>query len=116
MKTHELSMQNRIYSEEGEQNWNDLQLKHQRMIQYMQHERLIHLMVTLAFALFLLISLAMTVVKPNLPAVLLIGLFLILIVPYIAHYFFLENTIQRWYSLMDEIEKRIQSINGLEKQ
>jgi cell division protein FtsW (lipid II flippase) len=63
-------------------------------------------MVTLAFGGFLILSLGITV----LTAMLIFGLFdlllLILLVPYIMHYFKLENGVQRWYHIANEIEKR----------
>ncbi len=79
---------------------------HDRMIRFMQHERLIHLLVLLAVASFFLLLLAWTWTRPSLPLLLLSGLFLVLLVPYILHYYFLENTVQRWYVLSDEIQKR----------
>lgn len=79
---------------------------HDRMIRFMQHERLIHLLVLLAVAVFFLVLLVWTWMRPSLPLLLLSGLFLILLVPYILHYYFLENTVQRWYVLSDEIQKR----------
>lgn len=78
---------------------------HHRMIRFMQHERLIHLLVLLAVASFFLLLLAWTWIRPSLPLLLLSGLFLILLVPYILHYYFLENTVQRWYVFSDEIQK-----------
>lgn len=79
---------------------------HDRMIRFMQHERLIHLLVLLAVAVFFLVLLVWTWTRPSLPMLLLSGLFLVLLVPYILHYYFLENTVQRWYVLSDEIQKR----------
>ncbi|MBN1127963.1 MAG: hypothetical protein JXA71_03195 [Chitinispirillaceae bacterium] len=76
---------------------------HERMIGYIQHERLIHLIVTIGFGVFLLITMAIALVKPSLLVLLLMGLFLVLLVPYVIHYFFLENTVQRWYKVTDDI-------------
>jgi hypothetical protein len=82
---------------------------HGRMIRFMQHERLIHLLVLLAVAAFFLASLVLAWIRPSLPSLLLAGLFSVLLVPYIFHYYFLENAVQRWYALADEIEARRQS-------
>ncbi|MDM7926531.1 MAG: hypothetical protein QUS35_11000 [bacterium] len=83
-----------------------LKESHDRMIRFMQHERLIHLLVLLAVASFFLLLLAWTWTRPSLPLLLLSGLFLVLLVPYILHYYFLENTVQRWYVISDEIQNR----------
>ncbi|MBN2103710.1 hypothetical protein JW835_06680 [bacterium] len=109
MKEHESSLREQLLLKGSRQTLDILKTKHQRMIQYMQQERLIHLIVTLAFGVFLLTALAIVLIKPNLQSVILIGLFLILLVPYISHYFYLENTVQVWYKLMDDIESRARS-------
>ena len=106
MKAHESHIREMILKDLSKQKRHDLKEKHTRMITYMQHEWLVHLMVTLAIGAFLLITLAILLIKPTLEIVILMGLFLILLVFYVMHYFFLENTIQRWYRLMDEIEEK----------
>lgn len=110
MKEHESYIKEQLLLKGEKQNWNSLKEKHARVIQYMQHERLIHLMVTLAFGVFLLITIALAFIKPYPQAIILMGLFLILLIPYVIHYFLLENTIQRWYKLMDGIEKRLKHL------
>jgi hypothetical protein len=71
-------------------------------ISFMQHERLVHLLVTLAFALFMLASYIAGIMYE---ASWLIGigvLISILEIFYIVHYYWLENGVQRWYGLYDE--------------
>lgn len=68
-----------------------------RRIEFYQHERLIHLLVTLAFAVFFLVSLFMFLVKGGIGLLVLSVLFLILLIPYIKHYYFLENSVQELY-------------------
>lgn len=65
-------------------------------IGFYQHERLVHLIVTMSFGVFFLLSLLLITV--NLSFVILSVLFLVLLVPYIAHYYFLENSVQRLYT------------------
>ncbi len=88
-----------------------LQIRHQRMIAFMQHERFIHLIVTLFFALFTLITLGFALFYPCLSVFILLGLFSFLLIPYIGHYYFLENTIQRWYALSEQIARQIDSFS-----
>ena len=76
-------------------------------IQFFQHERMIHLLVTLLFALLFVGTTLFFTVCPTLPIFLLDMLFLILLVPYIRHYYILENGTQRLYRLQDNLWKRI---------
>lgn len=75
-------------------------------IAYFQHERLIHLMVTLSFALFLLLSIAGIFIFPRefaVSAILLTCIFFGLTVGYVMHYYFLENSVQKMYHMRDDI-------------
>ncbi len=75
-------------------------------ITYFQHERLIHLMVTLSFALFLLLSIGAIFIFPSefiISAVLLTAIFFGLTVGYVFHYYFLENSVQKMYHMRDEM-------------
>ena len=71
-------------------------------IGFYQHERLIHLIVTMSFAIFFLLSLILVSINAYFLA--LSVLLLVLLVPYIAHYYFLENSTQElckvYYSLI----------------
>lgn len=71
-------------------------------ISFMQHERLIHFMVTCLFAVLLFLSLIIFFMT-NMMGILAVSLLmLLLLIPYIAHYFFLENGVQKLYKLYDE--------------
>ena len=75
-------------------------------IAYFQHERLIHLMVTLSFALFLLLSIGSLFIFPSefiLTAVILVAIFFVLTIAYVFHYYFLENSVQKMYHMRDEM-------------
>ena len=67
-------------------------------IGFYQHERLIHLIVTMTFAVMTVLCLVFSGGEPNI-IMLLGGLFLLLEVPYIWHYYFLENSVQELYTL-----------------
>ena len=78
----------------------------EQKISYFQHERLIHLLVTLAFAIFLLFEIFTLFVMPIdfiVAGILLVCLFLGLTIGYIMHYYFLENSVQKMYHMRDEI-------------
>ena len=76
-------------------------------IVFIQHERLIHLLVTLAFGLFMFILLAVVYLTGVYELLIAVILILVLLLYYIFHYFLLENGVQRWYILNDEIDRRI---------
>ena len=74
-------------------------------IEFYQHERLIHLIVTMTFAIMTVISFFMLVTSGGAAAVLLSILFLCLTVPYVMHYYFLENSVQALYKLYYEAKE-----------
>ena len=76
-----------------------------KRIELYQHERLIHLLVTLAFALLFMLSLFMMMSIGGVGLIILTLLFLVLLIPYIKHYYFLENTVQEMYKIYYRIEK-----------
>ncbi len=77
---------------------------HLRQISFMQHERLIHLIVTMFVALFAILSFGLCYFVPTIPTGLLSLLLIVLTAAYILHYFRLENGVQRWYHIANEIE------------
>jgi hypothetical protein len=78
----------------------------ERWLPYFQHERLIHLIVTVLFALSMLIVFGVFVLSGELYLLPLLGLIVVLLVPYIVHYFHLENGVQKLYDLTDAFYKR----------
>lgn len=77
-------------------------------IGFMQHERLVHLLVTMLFALLMFMSLIAFFVSGNIGMLAAAVLMLALLIPYIAHYYFLENGVQKLYSLYDRVCKRLE--------
>ena len=79
---------------------------HREKISIIQHERLVHLIVTVMVVLVELFVIDLTVLHPELgilPPVLMLGL-AVLLGFYFYHYFFLENTLQHWYHLLESME------------
>ena len=82
--------------------------EHLRMITWLQHERLVHLIVTVMVVLCELFTLDLVLLHPELgivPAVIMLGL-AVLLGFYFFHYFFLENTVQRWYRIAEELREK----------
>lgn len=77
--------------------------EHRDKIAFMQHERLVHFLVTMMFAVVLSIFICAFIFCEN-PAVLLLAVIIIVLLGfYIKHYYFLENTVQKMYVIYDEI-------------
>ncbi len=74
-------------------------------IAFFQHERLIHLIVTMTFALMTMITLAGICITGYLPLTALMVLLLVLLIPYIRHYYILENGTQTLYRYYDSLER-----------
>lgn len=75
-------------------------------IGFFQHERLIHLIVTVLFALLTIFTISCSCFLENsygMLFLLLCVLCLILLVPYIHHYYVLENGVQKLYEIYDAI-------------
>lgn len=74
-------------------------------IGFFQHERLAHEIVLVLFALLTVGSFLFFVACPDIPVLVLAALFFALLVPYIKHYYGLENGVQRLYDLYASLEK-----------
>lgn len=95
--------------------WKEVARGHLIKIQFYQHERLIHLIVTALFAIMEIICLATLLSTANLWSLLLMIMILVLLVPYIGHYYFLENSVQELYLIYDVILSRIDRKDADEK-
>lgn len=76
-----------------------------KRIELYQHERLIHLIVTMSFGIFFLLSLKMYLNIGGIGLLLLTVLFLAMLAAYIKHYYFLENSVQKMYLYYFKTEK-----------
>ena len=86
-----------------ETDWKGVAAEHLTQIVFFQHERLVHLIVTITFAILTLLSFGIMLLSDFLPVLGLIVLFLILLVPYIGHYYTLENEVQKMYVQYDRL-------------
>ncbi len=85
----------------------DLLAFHRNQVRNFQHERLIHLLVTLTFGLASLISFAITLFFSSIAMMILDAIFFITLLFYVKHYFYLENGVQRLYRLDREIIEKM---------
>ena len=80
--------------------------KHLVQIGFFMHERLIHLIVTVLFAIMTLATIFFAVAAPSIGLLILTVAFLVLLIPYIMHYYLLENGVQKMYKQYDEMLRR----------
>ena len=85
------------------QDFEYLKSEHIKQIQFIQHERLIHFLVTFMFAIIEFICLGIFLVTSNIGVLLLVILVLGLIIPYVWYYYYLENHTQKLYLLYNQI-------------
>lgn len=105
MKRHERYVQEMLAKDLQPEALKDLLDYHDKQIQWMQHERIVHLITMLFVCLFTLLSLGFAVLAPALPAIALCVLLMLLTLAYIIHYYRLENNVQRWYDLSNKIKQ-----------
>ena len=89
-----------------DQDWDAVIKEHLIQISFFQHERLIHLIVTVTFALLEVIVIGLCVVSFTLGIGLLAIALLILLIPYIRHYYILDNEVQKMYGQYDKMVEK----------
>lgn len=87
--------------------YEELSLQHEKQLTYFMHERLIHLLVTLTFAILSFGTFFMICFAFSIGLLLLLAAFLILLIPYIMHYYLLENSVQYMYRQYDALQAKI---------
>ncbi len=85
--------------------------RHLDQIAFMQHERLIHFLVTFLFTVILFLCLIIFLLGDVLFMLPMLGLLLGLLIPYIFHYYFLENSVQRMYFQYDRLLEKAKQVN-----
>jgi hypothetical protein len=107
LQLHEKFMLAALAGQSGNISLAELKAFHEKQIRYMQHERFVHLIVTLFVATFLLLSIGFVVVHPSWPGFAMAALLSGLLSVYLVHYYRLENGVQRWYELSNQIDERL---------
>lgn len=93
--------------------WERIREEHLVQMGFFQHERLIHLIVTVIFALFTILSIGMAFLLMAQGTdgagslLLVVAAFLVLLIPYVRHYYILENEVQKMYRQYDEIAAKL---------
>ncbi len=97
--------------------WKETCEEHLIQVSFFQHERLIHLIVTVLFAVLTIISMVsacILVSMDNSVSIMFLILslaLLVLLVPYIRHYYILENEVQKMYAQYDQLQEKSKRLN-----
>ena len=94
-----------LEAEEDNVDWEEEMKKHLVQIAFFAHERLIHLIVTVTFAILTVMAFLYTFSNFSISMLLLILMLMVLMVPYIKHYFLLENSVQDMYEQYDKMQE-----------
>lgn len=85
----------------------------EKQIQYLGHERLAHLYVTLCVGLLMCMFLALALFTEIIWILVIVLILGVLEVFYLLHYYLLENTLQRWYGYANDLQIKILNIKDL---
>ena len=80
--------------------------EHLIKINFFQHERLIHLIVTVTYGLINILAFLFGITSNNIITVIIGYMAMCFLIPYIYHYFLLENGVQKMYRQYDEMIKK----------
>ena len=80
--------------------------EHLIKIRFFMHERIVHFLVTMLFAIMFLITFLYSLNNFSIGIMFLNILFFCLLVPYIFHYYYLENSVQYMYRQYDKLKEK----------
>jgi len=109
MKEHEAYVREILRNNPRQEALKELLIYHDKQIRWMQHERLVHLIVMLFVCFFTLIIFGFAVIRTSVPAIMLFVIFLVLSGAYLLHYYRLENGVQKWYLISIQIQNNLSS-------
>ena len=98
---------NLINEDSPNTDWKKVMDEHLIQISFFQHERLVHLIVMVLFALMTLTTIAVGIIADYPYMFLGTLMLLVLLIPYISHYYLLENEVQHMYEQYDFINEKI---------
>jgi hypothetical protein len=110
-KTYDSQIKKLLSEKNSKINWKNVLENHKSMIAKIQHERLIHLLVTIFVGTIMSASAFITIITKQPDLIIFFIPLTFLFIGYLFHYRFLENTTQNWYLLEEEIKKNFKSID-----
>ena len=89
--------------------WKQIREEHLTQVHFFQHERFVHLIVVVIFAFMTVASMCMAFTMAATGSegavgwFVLVGMLLVLLIPYVRHYYILENEVQVMYRQYDAL-------------
>ena len=108
-KTYDKEIKRILAEKDIKVDWKKILGQHRRMTERIQHERLIHLLVTMFVGTVMSMGAFMTIIFQNAMLAILTILLLILFTAYLFHYRFLENTTQSWYKIEERLVSQLRN-------
>ena len=102
-----------LLASDKQSDWKYIKQEHITQVAFFQHERLVHLIVTVTFAVLELLTVCAYVIVGALdstlsfPLLILALLIIVLLIPYIKHYYLLDNEVQKMYVQYDRIAQKV---------
>ena len=94
--------------ERDDMDWERERQKHLVQIAFFAHDRQVHLIVMALFALATVISILYLNFSGSLIIVALVFALIVLLIPYVMHYYLLENSVQKMYEQYDRMMNKIE--------
>ena len=107
MIAYQQKIEQLIKNDSSDTDWGRESSYFQTKLEYLQHERLIHLLVTLTVGLACLISCFAYMAYLKAPLAILCLILLPLFLAYIIHYRKLENSTQNCYHTLDKLHNKL---------
>ena len=101
-----------LLASDKQSDWKYIKQEPITQVAFFQQERLVHLIVTVTFAVLELLTVCAYVIVGALdstlsfPLLILALLIIVLLIPYIKHYYLLENEVQKMYVQYDRIAQK----------
>ncbi len=103
IKAYLIKIDNLLKANDPYTDWNRAKAEHLTQISFFMHERLIHLIVTALFAVLAFMVFVAMMFAFSWVLVVLFAALMALLIPYIAHYYLLENSVQKMYEQYDRM-------------
>jgi len=104
-KKYDSEIRKIVAAKDPNTNWKNILEDHKEIISKIQHERLIHLLVTIFVGMIMAATALIIIVTEKITLLFLCAPLLLLFLGYLFHYRFLENTTQKWYLVEEQLKK-----------
>lgn len=113
LKQHIVFIENVLKEKNRDFDWQALSDFNRVQIGFFQHERMIHLLVTLFFGIMFFLAVIAQLLSTNAGLLIISIILLVMLGFYIWHYFVLENGVQKLYELDKKIAEHLKIGNAL---